>query len=129
MFVGGILYNTLGDRQGRYARLTDPSVEDDLGNGYLDMIQLAGGISVDLALSTINVAAFDDAIAALGHAVAVQPIREVRHFELFAPYRYAARTAPSMPGALLPGRAQGEQDRPLDEGQLWPSGTEGFPSR
>jgi hypothetical protein len=78
VFVGGILYNNLGDGNGRYARLTDPSVEDEQGHGYLDMIQLAGGTSVDLALSTIDVAAFDEAIATLGHAVAVQPIHLVQ---------------------------------------------------
>ena len=79
VFVGGILYNTFGDGSNpRYDVLTDPYVEDEIGNGYREMIQLAGGFSVDLALPSIDITAFNDKISELGAAVASQPIRVVQ---------------------------------------------------
>jgi hypothetical protein len=77
-FVGGILYNNLGNGLPPYDVLIDPYREDELGHGYLDMIGLAGGFSVDLALPSIDVTAFNNEIQQLGTAVASQPIRVVQ---------------------------------------------------
>jgi hypothetical protein len=82
VFVGGILYDTLGSRSGAYAPLVDPGVEDECGFGYLAMIELAGGTTADVALASIDVVQFDARITALANAVAHQiaPITKV-HLE------------------------------------------------
>jgi hypothetical protein len=78
MFVGGILYDNFGDGNPRYDVLKDPNVEDEIGYGYLELIHAAGGVSVDLALATINVDSFNQKINDLGGKVANQPIRVVQ---------------------------------------------------
>jgi hypothetical protein len=78
VFVGGILYDNFGDDSvPRYAALKDPNLEDEIGYGYRDMIGLAAGISADLALTTIDVAGFNQKIVEIGDAVAGQLITEV----------------------------------------------------
>ena len=74
-FVGGILYNNLGGtRSGypEYARLKDPSAEEELGYGYLSVIQKANGKTADLALSNISVSEFNAQIEELGRSIAEQ---------------------------------------------------------